>query len=102
MAAYQPAPVVPLGFDPLVAPLPARTIPPGFLPHAASMMPATPHVAQSSPVAPGTATPTPTTKHTAPKSPVVPCVATVPPVATDGPPPCEWLSTLIVYAKRPQ
>jgi hypothetical protein len=32
MAPCQPAPEVPLGFEPLVAPLPAPAVPPGFLP----------------------------------------------------------------------
>jgi hypothetical protein len=48
MAACQPTLVVPPGFEPLVAPLPALAVPPGFVPHAASTMPAAPHVAQES------------------------------------------------------
>jgi hypothetical protein len=38
-------PVVPAGFEPLVAPLPAPVVPPGFRPRTASTMPATPHEA---------------------------------------------------------
>jgi hypothetical protein len=58
MTACQPAPVVPPGFEPLVAPLPTPAVPPRFLPRAASTTSAVPHVAQSSPAAPGAATPT--------------------------------------------
>jgi hypothetical protein len=36
VAPCQPAPEVPPGFEPLVAPLPAPVVPPGFLPRAAS------------------------------------------------------------------
>jgi hypothetical protein len=89
-AAYQPALVVLPGFEPLVAPLPALAVPPGFLPRAASTMPVVPHVAQSSPAAPGTATSTP----------AAPRAASAPPATTDGPPPREWPSSPIVYAKR--
>jgi hypothetical protein len=67
--ACQPTPVVPLGFEPRVAPLPTLAVPLGFLPCAASTMPAVPHVAQSSPAAPGIATPTPATPRVAPESP---------------------------------
>jgi hypothetical protein len=70
--ACQPAPVGPRDIEPLVA-----LVPPGFLPHAASMTPDVPHMAQASPATPRVATPTPT----APRATVAP------PAATDGPPP---------------
>jgi hypothetical protein len=91
-AACQPAPVVPSGFEPLVAPLPTPAVPPDFLPRAASMTPIVPHVAQSSPTALGATTPTPA----APRS------AFAPLVTTDDPPPLEWPSSPIVYAKHPR
>jgi hypothetical protein len=83
--------VVPPGFEPLVAPLPTPAVPPGLL-----------DVAQSSPAAPGAATPTSAAPCAAPESPAAPRVASVPPVATNGPPPHEWPSSPIVYAKRPR
>jgi hypothetical protein len=64
------------------------------------MTPVVPHVAQSSPTAPCAATPSPAMLRTALESPAAPRVATVPHVATDGPPPHEWPSSLIVYAKQ--
>jgi hypothetical protein len=76
MTACQLAPVVPPGFESLVAPLPAPAVPLGFVPRATSMMPIAPRAAPESPAAP--------------------------PAATDGSPPREWLSSLIVYTKRPQ
>jgi hypothetical protein len=91
-AACQPVPVVPPGFEPLVAPLPTPAVPLRFLPRAASTTLVVPHVAQSSPAAPGAATPTP----------VAPRTASAPHAATDGPPPREWSSSPIVYAKRPR
>jgi hypothetical protein len=100
--AFQPAPMVPPGFEPLVTPLPTPTVPPRFLPRAASMTPAMPHVAQSSPAAPGAATPTPVVPRAAPESPTAPHAASAPHAATDGPPPREWPSSPIVYAKRPR
>jgi hypothetical protein len=87
--ACQPAPVVPPGFEPLVAPLPAPTVPLGFLPHAASTTPAMPHVAQASPATPRAATPTPATPRTALESPAAPHMVVAPPAATDDPPPRE-------------
>jgi hypothetical protein len=96
-AACQPAPVVPSGFEPLVAPLPTPAVPLGFLPRVASMTPVVPHVAQSSPVTPGAATPTPIAPRVAPESPTASCVASAPPAATDGPPPHECPPSLIVY-----
>jgi hypothetical protein len=101
-SACLPAPVVPSGFEPLVAPLPTPAVPPGFLPRAASTTPAVPHVAQSSPAAPGAATPTPAAPRAAPESPTAPRAASAPPAAMDGPPPCEWSSSPIVYTKRPR
>jgi hypothetical protein len=89
--------MVPSGFEPLVAPLPAPTDPPGFLPRAASMTLAVSHVAQVSPAAPRAATPTPAAPCAAPESPAAPRTAFAPPVATDGPPPCEWSFSPIVY-----
>jgi hypothetical protein len=100
-AACQPTPVVPPGFEPLVAPLPTPAVPPGFLPRAASTTPVVPHVAQSSPAAPGAATPTPAAPRAAPESPTAPRVASAPPAAMDGPPPREWPSSPIVYAAIP-
>jgi hypothetical protein len=99
-AACQPAPVVPPGFEPLVAPLPAPSVPPRFVPCAASTMLAAPHVAQASPAAPHAATPTPAMPRAAPESPAAPRAAAAPPAATDGPPSCEWPSSPIVYTKR--
>jgi hypothetical protein len=92
MVACQPSPVVPPGFEPLVTPLPALAVPPGFLLRAASTTLATPHVAQASPAAP----------RAAPESPAAPRAVVAPPEATDGPPPCEWPSSPIVYTKRPR
>jgi hypothetical protein len=100
--ACQPTPVVPPSFEPLVAHLSTPTVPSGFLPRAASTTPVVPHVAQSSPAVPGAATPTPAAPHAAPESPTAPRAASAPPAATDGPPPHEWLSSPIVYAKRPR
>jgi hypothetical protein len=99
--ACQPTLVVPPGFEPLVAPLPTPIVSPGFLPRAASTTPAVPHVAQSSPAAPGAATSTPAAPCAAPESPTAPHTASAPPAATDGPPPREWPSSPIVYAKCP-
>jgi hypothetical protein len=93
--------VVPPGFEPLVPPLPAPAVPPGFLPLVASTTPAVPHVAQSSPVAPGAATSTTAAPRVAPEAPTAPRAASAPPVVTDGPPPREWPSSPIVYAKAP-
>jgi hypothetical protein len=101
-AACQPAPVVPPGFEPLVAPPLTPVVPPRFLPRAASTTPVVPHVAQSSPTAPGAATPTPATPRAAPESPTAPRAASAPPATTNGPPPREWLSSPIVYTKRPR
>jgi hypothetical protein len=78
-AACQPAPVVPSGFEPLVAPLPTPAVPLDFLPRAASTTPIVPHMAQSSPAALGATTPTPA----APRS------AFAPLVTTDDPPSLE-------------
>jgi hypothetical protein len=100
--ACQPASVVPPGFEPLVAPLPTPAVPPGFLPRVASTTPAVPHVAQSSPAAPGASTPTPAAPRVALESPTAPRVTSAPSAATDGPPPREWPSSPIVYAKRPR
>jgi hypothetical protein len=94
--------VVPPGFEPLVAPLPAPAVPLGFLPHAASTTPAMPHVAQASPATPRAATPTPATPRTALESPAAPHMVIAPPAATDDPPPREWPSSPIVYTKRPR
>jgi hypothetical protein len=69
----QPAPEVPPGFEPLVAPLPAPAVPPGFLPRAAPT--AAPRVAPTS-----SATPT---------------------AVPDGPPPREWPASPIAYGRRP-
>jgi hypothetical protein len=55
------------------------------------------HVAQVSPAAPRAATPTPAAPRAAPESPAAPRTAFAPPVATDGPPPCEWSFSPIVY-----
>jgi hypothetical protein len=99
--ACQPAPVVPPGFEPLVALLPTPAVPPRFLPRAASVTLVVPHVAQSSLAVPGATTPTPVAPRAAPESPTAPHAASAPPVATDGPPPCEWPSSPVVYAKRP-
>jgi hypothetical protein len=101
-AACQPVPVVPPGFEPLVAPLPTPAVPLRFLPRAASTTLVVPHVAQSSPAAPGAATPTPAAPRAAPESPTAPRAASAPLAAVDGPPPREWPSSPIVYAKRPQ
>jgi hypothetical protein len=101
-AACQPAPVVPLGFEPLVAPLPTPAVPLGFLPRVVSTTPVVFHVAQSSSAALGAATLTPAAPHAAPESPIAPRVASASPAATDGPPPREWLSSPICYAKRPR
>jgi hypothetical protein len=65
-------------------------------------MPIVPHVAQSSPAVPGAATPTPAVPRVAPESPTAPRTASTPPAAMDGPPPREWPSSPIVYAKRPR
>jgi hypothetical protein len=75
MAACQPAPVVPPGFEPLVTPLPTSAVPPGFLPRAALTTHVVLHVAQSSPAVPGTATLTPAAPRAAPESPTAPRVA---------------------------
>jgi hypothetical protein len=83
-AACQPAPMVPLGFEPLVAPLPAPIAPPGFLPHAASTTPVALRVSQASPVATRPASPTPATPRVALESPATPRVAATPPTAMDG------------------
>jgi hypothetical protein len=101
-AVYQPAQVVPPGFKPLPPPLPTSAVPPGFLPRATSMTHVVPHVAQSSPAAPSAATPTPVAPRAAPKSPTAPRAASSPPAARDGPPPREWPSSPIVYAKHPR
>jgi hypothetical protein len=74
VAPCQPAPEVPPGFEPLVAPLPAPAVPLGFLPRAAP--PTAPRAALASSVAP-TAVP-------------------------DSPPPREWLASLIAYVCRPR
>jgi hypothetical protein len=100
--ACQPTPVVPPGFEPLGAPLPAPAVPPRFVHRVASTMPAAPHVAQASPAMPRAATPTPVAPHAAPEFPVAPRAAAAPPATTDSPPPREWSSSLIVYTKRPQ
>jgi hypothetical protein len=91
----QSAPVVPSGFEPLVAPLPAPELPPGFPPCAASMTPVVPHMAQASQAAPCTATPT--VPRAAPESPAAPRASATPPAAMDGPPPRGWPSSTIVY-----
>jgi hypothetical protein len=70
----QPAPEVPLGFEPLVAPLLAPVVPPGFLPRATPT--AVPRVAPASSAA----------------------LTVVP----DGPPPREWPASPITYVRRPQ
>jgi hypothetical protein len=100
--ACHPASVVPLGFEPLVAHLLAPAVPLGFLPHAALMMPVVPHMAQASLAVPRTATLIPATPRVALESPAAPRVTATPPTATDGPPPHEWSSSLIVYTKRPR
>jgi hypothetical protein len=74
VAPCQPTPVVPLGFEPLVALLPTPVVPPGFLPRAAPTT--VPRVALASSAAP-TAVP-------------------------DGPPPREWMASPITYIHRPQ
>jgi hypothetical protein len=78
-AACQPALVIPSGFEPLVAPLPAPAVPPRFVPRVASTTPVAPHVAPTSPTAPRATTPT----SAAPRA------AAAPPATTDGPPPHE-------------
>jgi hypothetical protein len=85
--------VVPPGFKPLVAPLPAPAVPPGFLPHAASTTPVAPHVVESSSAAPS---------GVAPESPTAPHAAAITHTATDGPAPRDWPSSPIIYAKRPR
>jgi hypothetical protein len=62
MAPCQPAPEVPLEFEPLVAPLPTPTVPPRFLPRAAPT--AVPRVTPASTSAPRV-TPTSSTSPTA-------------------------------------
>jgi hypothetical protein len=74
VAPCQPAPEVPPGFEPLMAPLPAPAVPPGFLPRATSN--AAPHVA--------------------------PAFSTAPSAIPNGPPPREWLASLIAYIRRPR
>jgi hypothetical protein len=74
VAPCQPAPEVPPGFKPFVAPLPAPAVPPGFLPREAP-----------------TAAP-----RTAPAS------SAAPTVVPDGPPPREWPASPIAYVCRPR
>jgi hypothetical protein len=89
MAACQPTLVVPLGFEPLVAPLPSPTVPSGFLPCAASTTTTWSHVAQSSPIVPSATKPTLVMPHTALEYLAAPRVAAAPPATMDGPPPRE-------------
>jgi hypothetical protein len=70
----QPTLEVPLGFKPLVAPLPAPAVPKGFMPRAAPT--AMPHAAPASSAAPT--------------------------VVLDGSPTHEWLASLITYVCRPR
>jgi hypothetical protein len=90
-ATRQPTPVVPPGFEPLMAPLPALVVPPSFLPRTASTTSTTLRVVPPSPVAP----------RAVPLTPVAPCAVPESPTVTDGPP-RQWSSSSIVYAKRPR
>jgi hypothetical protein len=74
VAPCQPALEVPLGFEPLVAPLPALAVPPGFLPRAAPT--AAPRAAPASSAAPT--------------------------AVLDGLPPCEWLASPVAYIRHPR
>jgi hypothetical protein len=79
-APHRPAPEIPPGFEPPVAPLPAPAVPPGFLPWAATMT-----APRATPLAP----------------PVVPRVTpTAPPAVTNGPPPRTWPASPIAYIRR--
>jgi hypothetical protein len=76
-APHRPAPEIPLGFEPPMAPLPAPAVPPGFLPRAATT--AAPRL----------------TPPTAPRT-----VPTMPPAVTDGPPPRTWLASPVAYVRQ--
>jgi hypothetical protein len=79
-APHRPAPEIPPGFEPPMAPLSALAVPLGFLPRVAT-----------------TAVP----RATPPAPPAAPCVApTVPPAVTDGPPPRTWPTSLVAYIQR--
>jgi hypothetical protein len=84
VAPCQPAPEVPPGLEPLVAPLPALTVPPGFLSRAAPT--AAPCVALASTAAPR----------------MSPASSAAPTVVPDGPPPHEWPASPIAYVRRPR
>jgi hypothetical protein len=84
VAPCQPAPEVPLGFEPLVASLPAPAVPLGFLPQAAPT--AAPRVTPASTAMP----------HTASAS------SAAPTAVLDGPPLREWLASPIAYIRRPR
>jgi hypothetical protein len=74
VAPCQPALEVPVGFEPLMTPLPAPAVPPRFLPRAAHT--AAPRAALASSAAPT--------------------------AVLDGPPPREWLASPIAYVRRPR
>jgi hypothetical protein len=74
VAPCQPAPEVPPGFEPLVAPLHATAVPPGFLLRATPT--AAPHAASASSAAPT--------------------------AVLDGLPPREWPASPIAYVRRPR
>jgi hypothetical protein len=82
VAPCQPALEVPLGFEPLVAPLPALAVPPGFLPRAAPT--ATPRAAPASTAAPRAG----------------PASSASPTAVPDDPPHREWPTSLIAYVRR--
>jgi hypothetical protein len=84
MAPCQPASEVPPGFELFVALLPSPAVPPGFLPRVAPT--AAPRMAPASTAVPLAA-------------PVSSAALTVVP---DGPPPCEWLASLIAYVRHPR
>jgi hypothetical protein len=84
VAPCQAALEFPLGFAPLVAPLPSLAVPLGFLSRAAPT--AAPRAAPASTIAP----------HTAPAS------SAAPTVILDGPPPREWLASPIAYVRHPR
>jgi hypothetical protein len=81
-APHRPAPEIPLGFEPPVAPLPVPAVPTGFLPRAAT---------------------TAASHMTPPVPPAAPRAApTVPPAITDGPPPRTWPVSPVAYVRRPR
>jgi hypothetical protein len=69
-APRRPAPEIPPGFEPPVAPLPTPTVPPGFLPQATTT------------AAPRTTPPA------------------APPAVTDGPPSRTWPASPVAYVRR--